>query len=76
MASEIALQHLYKALRLNPTGRVIINTYTNLGNVMVRKGQLKKAIAYYQKALAIDPGHRSARVNMAKVKAFMEKNKF
>ena len=70
---DLALQYLYKALQLNPAGRVIINTYTNLGNVMVRKGRLKEAIDYYQKALAMDPDHQSARENMEKVKAFMEK---
>ncbi len=67
-----ALQYLHKALRLNPTGRVTVNTYNNLGNVMVSTGRLKKGINYYQKALALDPRHRNARENMEKVIRFRD----
>jgi len=69
---DLARQYLQKALRLNPTGRVMVNTYTDLGNVMVRTGRLKKGIDYYKKALALDPGHQSARKNMEKVVRFRD----
>ena len=68
-----ALQYLNKALGLDPTGRVAISTYNNLGNVMVRKGRLETAIACYKKVLALDPGHEHARQNLESVIKFMKK---
>jgi len=41
----------------------------NLGNALARQGRLHEAVAAYDQALALDPGHRDARAN----KALLEK---
>jgi len=70
-----AIQYLHNALRLNPTGRVLVTTYNNLGNVMAKTGKFDKAIQYYQKSLALAPNHQSAKTNLEKVRKFLERNR-
>jgi len=68
-----AIRHFRQAIRHKPE---FATAYNNLANALAQSGRFEEAIKNYKKALAIDPDNRGARVNMEKVKTFMEKNEF
>ena len=50
------------------------NSYDSLGEAYLAKGDKEKALKYYQKALAVDPGFPSAKravENLEKVRHFL-----
>ena len=57
-----ALKQLEGSLRIKPWGY----TYSDIGALYQKKGQLEWALEYYQKALAMDPEIRSAVLNSGK----------
>jgi Flp pilus assembly protein TadD len=63
---EDALPQLREAARLLPGDADIA---TNLGSVLAIRGDFTGAIAAYERALQINPSHRTARENLARARA-------
>lgn len=60
---EGALQSLQRAYQINTKDPAVCG---NLGEVMLRKGQLPEAIRYLSEAAALDPAHTSPYANRAR----------
>ena len=55
-------EKLYKEiLKINPNHA---NTYNNLGSVLKKLGESRKAISYFQKTIQINPNHADAHYNL------------
>jgi Flp pilus assembly protein TadD len=65
-----ALPQLREAARLKPDDADIA---TNLGTVLAIRGDIEGAIAAYERALKIDPNHKTARENLARARANVAK---
>jgi Flp pilus assembly protein TadD len=61
-----ALPHILEAARLKPNDA---DTATNLGSVLALTGDLAGAIAAYERALKIDPNHKTARENLERARS-------
>ena len=58
-------EKLYKEiLKINPNHA---NTYNNLGSVLKKLGESRKAISYFQKTIQINPNHADAHYNLGVV---------
>jgi tetratricopeptide (TPR) repeat protein len=55
-----AIEHIKKALRLDPYDSMNIYAYYILGNIFQYKSQFDEAITYYQKALQLNPDFAEA----------------
>jgi Flp pilus assembly protein TadD len=60
---ESALQSLQRAYRINAQDPAVCG---NLGEVMLRKGQLPEAVRYLSEAAALDPAHTNPYANRAR----------
>ena len=58
-----AVQHLSKALTLNP---YYANAHNNLGAALQLQGRIEEAIEQFSAALKINPAYKSARFNLEK----------
>jgi tetratricopeptide (TPR) repeat protein len=68
-----ALSHFEAALRLQPGQSAVL--HTNLGNALARLGRVLEAIRHYEEALRLNPDDREARVNLAAVRAVVERRR-
>ncbi|MEZ4741850.1 MAG: VWA domain-containing protein [Bdellovibrionota bacterium] len=69
-----ALEGFAKAAQLNKE-KFARDSYYNMGNAHVAKGELEKAVQAYQQALSIDPNDKDAEENMSWVMKELEKQK-
>ena len=67
---EDALQQLRQAARLKPDDADIA---TNLGSALAIQGHLDEAIMTYERALKLDPNHKTARANLERARARLAK---
>ncbi len=65
--SELLWSHTLEVIGQNAAAQ------NNLGNALFQKGQVDEAIAHYQKALAIQPGHAKAHYNLGNALAEQSK---
>ncbi|MBM3854536.1 MAG: tetratricopeptide repeat protein [Verrucomicrobia bacterium] len=68
-----ALSHYEAALRLQPGQSAML--HTNLGNALARLGRVTEAIRHYEEALRLNPDDREARINLAAVRAVVERRR-
>jgi tetratricopeptide (TPR) repeat protein/mono/diheme cytochrome c family protein len=67
-----AVAHYEQALRLNPKNA---DTHNELGVLFARQGNLAQAAAHFEDALRINPDHATARENLKRARAQLEKGK-
>jgi Flp pilus assembly protein TadD len=66
---EAAGEAFRKAIAIKPD---YANAYNSLGMALANQGQLEEARAEFQTALQVDPRHRSAAENLARLEAALQ----
>ena len=54
------------------TGVESADLYSNIGDAWFKRGEIARAILYYERALKLDPSHADARFNLAFVNGFVQ----
>jgi len=61
-----------RALEIDPR---FARAHYNLGDLYVRQGNLKEAVAHFEAAVSLDPGHRSACERLDRIREAMQNNR-
>ena len=69
--TDDAIVHYRKVIELTPQD---IEALNNLGVALARQGNLDQALTEWQNVLKIDPANKSARDNVKKARAILEKS--